>query len=154
MSSKSDYFENKLTDVLWRWQSLTVGGNTLSWAPAAPTYYIGIYTAAPSDAGGGTECTGGSYARQAMVASLANMSGTQGASSTTASAGTNATTSNNSPVTFTGMPACSAVAFGIFDAISGGNMLEWSPLTGAPIAIAAGATIIFQNGQLTIQEDN
>lgn len=154
MSSKTDYFENKLTDVLWRGQSLTIGANTLSWSPAAPTFYVGLLTAAPTDATGGTECTGGSYARQAIVASLANMAGTQSAGSTTASSGSGGVTSNNSAITYTNMPACSAVAFGVYDAVSGGNLLEWGALTGQPIAISAGATVSFNAGQLTIQEDN
>ena len=153
MSSKTDYFENKLTDVLWRNQSLVVGGATLSWS-SAPTYYVGLLTAAASDSSAGTEVTGGSYARQSVVASLANMAGTQSAGSTTASSGTGGTTSNNGTLTFASMPACTLVGFAVYDASSGGNQLEYALLTGQPIAVASGATVSFSAGQLTIQEDN
>ena len=153
MSSKTDYFENKLTDVLWRAQSLTIGAQTLSWS-AAPTVYTGLFTVTPSDSVAGTECTGGSYARQPTVCSLTSMAGTQAAASTTASTGTGGTTSNNAALTFTNMPACTAVAFGTFDAVTGGNLLEWAPLTGQPISIAGGATATFAAGTMTVQEDN
>jgi hypothetical protein len=43
--------ENRLLDL-----SLPTGG----------TIYLALYTAAPSDAGGGTEVAGGGYARQAL----------------------------------------------------------------------------------------
>lgn len=158
MSSKTDYFENNLTDVLWRGQSLTVGTAKLCWCATGttvtpPTFYVGLLTATPTDSTAGTEVTGGSYARQSMAASLANMAGTQSAGSTTASSGTGATTSNNATITFTGMPAASLTAFGIYDAVSGGNLLEYAALTGQPIAVASGATVTFNAGGLTIQED-
>ena len=154
MSSKTDYFENKLTDVLWRGGTFAVGAATLAWSPSAPTYYVGLTTAASSDNAAGTEVTGGSYARQPLAASLANMAGTQAAGSTTASSGTGATTSNNAVLTFSGMPACTLVGFAVYDAASAGNPLEYAALTGQPIAVAAGATVTFAAGQLTIQEDN
>ena len=50
--SKSDYLENEILDHV-------LGGADYS-RPA--TVYIALYTAAPTDAGGGTEVTGGSYA--------------------------------------------------------------------------------------------
>lgn len=159
MSAKTDYFENKLTDFLFRAQTLVIGGSTATWS-AAPTFYIGLLKVAPTDSTGGTEQTGGSYARQPIVASLANMAGTQAAASTIASSGTGATTSNNAAITFTNMPDTSisgtngTVAFGIYDAVSGGNLLEWALLTGQPILASAGATLTFAAGALTIQEDN
>lgn len=165
MSAKTDYFENNLTDVIWRAQGLTVGSSKLCWcatatAIVAPTFYIGLFKVAPTDSTAGTEHSGGSYARQPIVASLANMAGTQAAASTTASTGTNATTSNNAAVIFTNMPDTSisgtngSVAFGIFDAVTAGNLLEYAALTSAPILASAGATLTFVAGALTIQEDN
>ncbi|HEY9245638.1 MAG TPA: hypothetical protein VIO11_02215, partial [Candidatus Methanoperedens sp.] len=53
MAGMSDYLENKLIDHIFRARSFT-----------APTQlWVGLLTAAPSDAGGGTEVSGGSYAR-------------------------------------------------------------------------------------------
>ena len=85
----TDFAENKLVDAVFRGQSLG--------APA--TFYVALYTAACNDAGGGTEVTGGSYARVAVTSSLANWAGTQSAGSTTASSGTGGQTSNNNAVT-------------------------------------------------------
>lgn len=159
MASKSDYFENALTDVIWRGQSLTVGTAKLCWCATGTTvtpatFYVALFTATPTDSTAGTECTGGSYARQSFVGNMTNMAGTQSAGSTTASSGTNATTSNNSAITFTNMPACSLTGFAIMDASTAGNVLEYAALTGQPISVASGATVTFNAGSLTVQEDN
>lgn len=121
MSAMSDYLENKLIDQLFRGQS----------APTTTNLYVGLLTAAPSDTGGGTEVSGGSYARVTVASSLANWAGTQSAGSTVASSGTGGQTSNNAAITF---PTPSAgwgtvTHFGIYDASSGGNLLFWGALT-------------------------
>lgn len=121
MSAMSDYLENKIVDQLFRGQT----------APTTSTLYVALLTAAPSDSGGGTEVTGGSYARVAVTSSLANWAGTQSAGSTTASSGTGGQTSNNVAITF---PTPSAgwgtvTHFGIYDASSGGNLLFYGALT-------------------------
>ena len=69
MSALTDFAENKVLDAVLRGQALG--------APA--TLYVGLFTANPTDVGGGTEVTGGSYARVAVTASLANWSGSQAA---------------------------------------------------------------------------
>jgi hypothetical protein len=157
MGSKTDLFENKLTDFLWRGQQLTMGGVTATWSEA-PTFYIGLFKVAPTDSTPGTEVSGGSYARRPIVASLASMSGTQGAGTTEASTGVNATTSNNAVIAFTNMPdttsANALVGFGIFGSLTGNDLLEYAPLIGAPISASAGATLSFAAGALQIQEDN
>ena len=121
MSAMSDYLENKLVDQIFRGQAFTF--------PA--TLYVGLLTAAPSDSGGGTEVTGGSYARASVTASLANFAGTQSAGSTTASSGTGGQTSNNAAITFATPSATwgTVTHFGIYDAASGGNLLFWGALT-------------------------
>ena len=121
MSAMSDYLENKLVDQLFRGQAFSFPS----------TLYVGLLTAAPSDAGGGTEVSGGSYARASITPSLANFSGTQGAGTTLASSGTGGQTSNNTAITF---PTPSAnwgavTHFGIYDASSGGNLLFWGALS-------------------------
>ncbi len=121
MSALSDFLENKLIDHLFRGQAYT---------PPA-TLHFALYTAAPSDSGGGTEVSGGSYARAAVTASLTNFAGTQSSGSTAASSGSGGASSNNNSITF---PAPSAnwgtvTHFGVFDASTGGNLLIHGVLT-------------------------
>lgn len=141
MSAMSNYLENKLVDHLFRAQTLT--------APA--TLYIGLFTAAPSDAGGGTEVSGGSYSRAAVTSSLANWAGTQSAGSTVASSGTGGQTSNNGAITFATPSATwgAVTHFGIFDAASAGNLLFHGSLAVAK-TINQGDTVSFPAGSLTV----
>lgn len=146
MAAMSDYLENKLIDQIFRGQAFSF--------PA--TLHVGLFTANPSDTGGGTEVTGGSYARVGVTASLANWAGTQSAGSTTASSGTGGTTSNNSAITF---PAPTAnwgtiTGFGIFDASSGGNLLFWGALTTNKTVNNGDAAPAFSAAALSIQIDN
>ena len=146
MASMSNYLENAMIDQIFRGQAYSF--------PA--TLYVALFTAAPDDTGGGTEVTGGSYARVSVAATLANWAGTQGAGTTTASTGTGGTTSNNNAITF---PAPTAnwgqvTHIGIFDATSGGNLLFWAALT-TPKTINNGDTApAFPAAQLTCQIDN
>ena len=145
MSALSDYLENKLTDLIFRGQAFSAPANL----------YVGLLTAAPSDAGGGTEVTGGSYARVTVAGSLANWAGTQSAGSTTDSSGTSGTTSNNAAINF---PTPSAgwgtvTHVGVYDAASGGNLLWYAPL-GVSKTINSGDTVSFPAGSLTFQVDN
>lgn len=122
MSNFTNYLENKLVDHIFRGQTFT--------APAA--LYVALFTAAPSEAGGGTEVSGNGYARVAIANSLANWAGTQSAGSTTASSGTTGVTSNNAAINF---PTPTSTGWGtvthmaLMDASTGGNMLFWGPLT-------------------------
>jgi len=121
MSDMSDYLENKLIDHIFRNRSYTV--------PA--TIFVGLYTAAPSDAGGGTEVTGGSYVRVQVGPSDTDWDATQGGTPAAASSGTGGATANAAAITF---PAPSAnwgviTHMGIFDASSAGNLLFWKALT-------------------------
>jgi len=79
------------------------------------------------------EPSGGSYARVALTASMANVSGTQSAGSTAASSGTAvaSTISNNVAITFPAPTADwkYAWALAIYDASTAGNMEEWLPMT-------------------------
>jgi hypothetical protein len=121
MSAMSDFLENKLIDQLFRGQT----------APTTTTLYVGLLTSAPSDSGGGTEVSGGSYARVAVTSSLANWAGTQSAGSSVASSGTGGQTSNNVAITFATPSATwgTVTHFAIYDAASGGNLLFWGALT-------------------------
>ena len=145
MAALSDYLENKMIDWLLRGQTFT---------PPA-TVYVALYTVAPSDTGGGTEVTGGSYARVAVFSSLANWAGTQSAGSTTASTGTGGTTSNNGVVTFP-TPSASwgtVVAAGLFDASTSGNLLIYGNLTASQV-VSSGNVTTFPAAALSFQIDN
>lgn len=105
------------------------------------------------------EVTGGSYARQAVAHTLANLAGTQAAASTTASTGTSATTSNNATITY---PAPTAnwhptgglvVGIALYDSLTAGNLLEWGLLT-VPKSISNGdAAPSFAAAAYTFQLD-
>lgn len=101
------------------------------------TVYVALYTVAPTDAGGGTEVTGGSYARQS--AAFSAPSGNQ--------------ISNSAQVTFPEATANwgTVVAFGVFDAVSGGNFLGWNTITN--VTINSGDQRFWNAGELTISLD-
>lgn len=106
-----------------------------------PTVYVGLFTAAPSDAGGGTECTGGSYARKSTAGS-----------DWTAASGT--TSSNAAVITFV-TPTGSwgtVTHFGLFDASTSGNLLAWAAVT-TQQAVGTGNTVSFAIGALVITLD-
>jgi hypothetical protein len=98
--------------------------------------YVALFTVAPSDAGGGTEVTGGSYARKVA----------------TFSAASSGATSNDDNIDFTGMPAVTTVAIGIFDALTTGNMLLYGTLT-TNKTTDAGDTLRIATGDLDISID-
>jgi len=122
----TNYLENKLIDHFLGTASYTM--------PSA--VYVGLFTVTPGEAGGGTEVTGGSYARQE-------------ATFTSASSGA---TSNDSNIDFAGMPAATTVAIGIFDDVSGGNMLLYGGLT-VNKTTDAGDTLRIATGDLDISID-
>jgi hypothetical protein len=145
-TAMSDYLENKLVDALVRGQSYTM----------PTTVYVGLATSTGSDASCGTEVTGGSYARVAVVSNMTNWAGTQSAGSTSASSGTGGQISNNAAVTF---PAPTAnwgtvTEFCVFDAASGGNLLWRAALTVAKTINNGDAAPSFAIAALTFQIDN
>jgi hypothetical protein len=145
MAGKSDYLENKFIDFLFRGQAFTAPSNI----------YVGLLTAAPSDTGGGTEVSGGSYARVAVSSSLANWAGTQAAGSTVASTGTGGQTSNNNAITFASPSANWGVIthFALYDAASGGNLLYWGALLNSKTVNSGDAAPAFAAAALTVTED-
>ena len=122
----SNYLENKLLDHF-----LGTAGYTMP-----TTVYVGLYTVVPTDAGGGTQVTGGSYARQTAAFSAA----------------ASGTTSNTANIDFAGMPAATTVAIGVFDAITSGNLLLWGTLT-TNKTTDAGDTLRIATGDLDISID-
>ncbi len=108
MSSFNDYTESLVLNWLFTTNSAT--------RPTA--WYVGLFTSAPSDTGGGTEVSGSAYARKAT--------------GTITVSGTATTATNSAAIEF---DAASGGNWGdigwaaIFDASTGGNMLAWAPLT-------------------------
>ena len=128
MAGFSDYLESALLNAVFR--------NTSYTSPA--TVYVALYTAAPSDAGSGTEVTGNGYSRQS-----ASFNAPSGGS-----------IANNGAVTFTASGGAWGTVshFGVFDASSGGNLLAWNSLN-ASKTIADGDSAEFASGALTISLD-
>jgi hypothetical protein len=106
MAEMSNYLENALLNA-------TLNATTYT-APA--TVYVSLWTSDPTDAGSGTEVSGGSYARTAV--SFATASGTSG------------NVLNDADVTFpTATASWGTVGWiGINDASSGGNLLYHTAL--------------------------
>ena len=101
---------------------------------APSTKYIGLFTAAPGEAGGGTEVSGNAYARQAMAFTTSG-----------------ATTSNNAAVEFpTATGSWGTITHvGIYDAATSGNLMVYATLT-ASKAIASGDVFRVPSGDLDI----
>ena len=131
--SKSDYLENKVLDHV-------LGGGDYT-RPA--TVYVALYTSAPTDSGGGTEVSGGSYARVAVTNNATNWPAASGGSK-----------ANGTAITFPEATANwgTVVAFGLFDAANGGNLLYWGELLQNQ-AVNSGSIAGFAIGALTIRED-
>lgn len=127
MAALSDYSEKLILDYL-----MTTGSAT------RPTnWYVGLYTAAPNDAGGGTELSGSGYAREAVTFAAAT-SGT-------------GTTSNSGAVVFTadGGDWGSVTHMGIHDATSSGNLL-WHGALAAAKTVLDGDSLEFAAGNIDL----
>lgn len=133
MSAMSDYLEVELRRHIFRTGSF-----------AKPSVLaVGLFTAAPTDAGGGTEVSGGSYARVAVNPLDANWS---------APDSTGGVAANVSAVTFPSPTANwgTVTHFGIFDATTAGNMLVYGALTTSRIINNGDAAPSFAPGALTV----
>jgi len=127
MAALSDYSEKLLLDWL-----MTTGSAT------RPTnWYVALYTAAPNDAGGGTEVSGNGYSRQSVTFDAA-----------TSGAGT---TANTNDVVFTAAGGSwgTITHIGIFDASTSGNLLWHGSLT-ASKTVADGDTLQFSTGNIDL----
>jgi len=128
MAEFTDYYENKIIDHMLRNQAFT----------PPTTVYLALFTSAPSDAGGGTEVSGGSYARQSVTLSAAS----GGASS------------NSADITF---PQATAdwgtiTHCALMDAATAGNMLMWTALD-ASKTVNNGDTFKINTGDLDVTVD-
>jgi hypothetical protein len=132
--SLSNYLEKKFVDHLTGVASYT----------APSTLYLALYSATPSDSGGGTELTSGTapgYSRQAVTfnayaASIADKA-----------------LSSNAPVfTASGGNWPNVTHVGIFDASTAGNLLWYGAMTAAEQINDLG-TLTFNAGDITLSLD-
>ena len=157
MAALSDFVENKLIDFIFRGQALGITGASAAAGTGPTTLYVALLTAAPSDAGGGTEASYTGYSRAAVTSSLANWAGTQGAGTTTASSGTSGTTSNNNTITIgttAGSGPTVVTHAAIYDASTGGNLIAWGALATSKTINNGDPAPAFDAGSLTFQLDN
>lgn len=123
MTAISNYLETQI--LTW--------ACTASAATRPTAWYVALFTAAPSDTGGGTEISTGGYARQAVTFSV-----------------TGDTASNTGVLDFVSSADWANITHvGIFDASTAGNLLFWGALT-TPRDPASGDTIRFAASALTI----
>jgi hypothetical protein len=126
MAGFTDYLEDALLKHVFT--------NTAYTSPT--TVYAALFTVAPSDTGGGTEVSGGAYARQSMAFSVS---------------GTDTLATNSAAVEY---PTATAdygtvVAVGIFDAATSGNLLAYADLTTSK-TVSSGDVFRFNAGDVDI----
>ena len=108
MSSFTDYTENLALTYLFNTGAVT--------RPTA--WFVGLFTAAPSDTGGGTEVSGNGYARVVT--------------GTISGSGTATTFTNAAAIEFAAASGGNWGTIGwagIYTASTGGTLLAWAPLT-------------------------
>lgn len=125
--SFSNYLETEILDHVF-------GGNAYT---APSTLYLALYTAAPGETGGGTECTGTSYARTAVTFTVSGNEATNSAAVEFATAGNNWGTITH---------------VGVFDALTAGNLMAYGTLT-ASKTVETGDVFRVPAGDLDITLD-
>jgi hypothetical protein len=125
MAEMSNFLENALINATLRATTYT----------SVATVYVSLWTSDPTDAGSGTEVSGGSYARTAV----------------TFGAPSNGVTTNSADVTFpTATASWGTVGWiGINDALTTGNLLYHSPLDTAK-TIDSGDIFKISTGNLSV----
>ena len=101
---------------------------------APSTLYLGLFTSAPGETGGGTELSGSAYVRKAIAFTTSGD-----------------TTSNNAAVEFpTATGSWGTVThIGVFDALTSGNLMVYATLT-ASKTVASGDVFRVPSGDLDI----
>jgi len=133
MAGFSDYLENALLDHVLKVAAFTVPTNI----------YVALFTAAPSDAGGGTEVSASGYAR---VVCNAWDAASGGATDNTNAIEFAAITPSGSDISIT--------HFALFDALTAGNQLAWGALSAAlPAGAGVATTVTFPAGALDLSLD-
>ena len=125
MAEMSNYLENALING-------TIRGTTYT---APSTVYVGLFTSDPTDAGSGTEVSGGSYARQ----------------SATFAAPSNGASVTNADITFPQATGNWGTVgwIGIFDSLTTGNLMYHTALD-ASKTIETGDIFKIASGNLSV----
>ena len=128
MAAMSDFLENELLDHVLRNNAYT----------SPTTIYVALFTTATDDASGGTEVTGGSYARVSVAFDAP-------------SAGS---VSNTATVTFPTATASwgTTTHMALYDAVTAGNRLYHGALTTSK-TVDNGDIFTFPAGNLTVSHD-
>jgi hypothetical protein len=136
MAGKSDYLETHLLNAVFGTGTFTEPANI----------YVSLHTADPTDAGSGTEASGGGYARVSTA--------TNGTDWTvTGNAATNGV-AVTFPVSTGAISSGSALThFGLWDASTAGNLLYAGALGTSRTVSAAGVTLSFAAGDIDVTED-
>lgn len=129
----SDYLETKLVDLIFQATSFSTLSNI----------YVSLHMMSPLDSAVGTEVSGGSYARVPVS--------TSGGWTATYTNGELKSTNNMATITFPSAtaPWGNITHFGLWDAVSGGNLLFHGQLI-SPKTIGSGDTIKFLANQLMV----
>jgi hypothetical protein len=127
-------FTNYSEDLVLDWLFTTAS------ATRPTSWYVALYTVAPGETGGGTEVSGGSYARTAVTFTVSGTAPT--------------TASNSSAVEFPTATGSwgTIVAAGIFDASTSGNLLAFANLTTSK-TVDSGDVLRFNTGEIDITLD-
>lgn len=130
MTAFSNYLENALVNHVLRNTPYTSPGTSI---------YVALFTTDPTDAGSGTEVSGGSYAREQVTAW---------------DAPSNGATANTSDIVFTTATASWGTIshVGVYDAATVGNLLFHGPLS-ASKDVGNGVTFTIAAGDLDIVLD-
>jgi len=124
--SFTDYLEDKILKHVFT--------NTAYTSPT--TVYVGLFTVAPSDTGGGTEVSGSGYTRKSAAFTVS---------------GTTTLATNSAAIEFDAATGSwgTIVAIAVFDASTSGNMLAFADLTTSK-TIATGDVLRIPTGDLDI----
>jgi hypothetical protein len=123
MAAFSDYAEDAVLDHVLGTAALT--------SPAA--VYLALFITDPTDAGSGTEVSTGGYARQAITFNAA--------------VGGVATSDADVSFTASGSAYGTVTHIGIYDAVSGGNLLVHTQLSASRL-VSDGDTLTFSAGNV------
>jgi hypothetical protein len=128
--SKSNYAEDKINNHIMGKTAFTM-----------PSVWVALFTAAPTDAGGGTEVSGNAYARVATTGSTWNTSAS-------------GLITNALAITFPAATGSWGTVgwWATFDASTAGNMLLWAALT-TSVSPTTGNTPSFAPGALSHSEN-
>jgi len=119
MAGLTNYLEDKIVNHVF--------GSTTYTKPT--NWYVGLLTATPSDSAGGTEVTGGSYARMVCAFTITGSGIAQAV--------------NTSAITFPTATADWGIVgwVGIYDALSGGNLVAYQNLQQSDFSTSTTKTI-------------